>query len=80
MLTALASRNLASRMAGLSVPEVGGQTLADVAQSAQVSPFDNDWGRFRIEDGPRSIEVLARRSSAEELLRLAARKGGRSNP
>ncbi len=80
VLTALASRNLASRMAGLSVPEVGGQTLADVAQSAQVSPFDNDWGRFRIEDGPRSIEVLARRSSAEELLRLAARKGGRSNP
>ncbi|MCY1211420.1 tape measure domain protein [compost metagenome] len=80
VLTALASRSVASRLEGLSVPDGGAQVLAEVAQSAQVNPFDNDWGRFRIEEGGRSIEVLARKASAEELLRRAARKGGRNGP
>ncbi|WP_447590178.1 tape measure protein [Aquipseudomonas campi] len=78
VFTAAASQNLASRLAGLQMPEVGSAALTEAALSVPGNQQGKDLGRVALDIGGQSIELLAERPTFEQVVRLNRHKFGRT--
>lgn len=76
VFTAAASQNLASRLAGLHMPEVGSAALTEAALSVPGNQQGKDLGRVALDIGGQSIELLAERPTFEQVVRLNRHKFG----
>ncbi|MFN3766832.1 MAG: hypothetical protein ACK4TD_00545 [Ectopseudomonas guguanensis] len=74
VLTAAASRNLASRMQGLML----GDPVAGAAEAAAAQQAVPNYGRWDINLGGEQVSVLVERVQARDMRRLAAKFGGSS--
>jgi len=76
VLTAAASRNLASTMAGISLGAGSTSALTEAAISAPATPSFPNLGRVMFEGGGESIPMYVAPDQALNLQRLAAKFGG----
>lgn len=77
VLTAAASRNLASRMQGIALQDLAGGSAGDIAASTPASTPGRDLGRVTLDlGGGRTVEVLA---TQPEFDRINALKFGRTH-
>lgn len=75
VLTAAASRNLASTMAGISLGLGGTAALTEAAMSAPATPSFPNLGRMVLEGGGQQVPIYVEPDQGPNLQRLAAKFG-----
>lgn len=75
VLTAAASRNLASTMAGISLGMGGTSALTEAAMSAPATPSFPNLGRMVLEGGGEKVPFYVERDQATNFRRLAMKYG-----
>ncbi len=80
VLTAAASRNLASTMAGISLGLGGTAALTEAAMSAPATPSFPNLGRMVLEGGGQQVPIYVAPEQGPNLQRLAAKFGRTKRP